>query len=86
MNHQPIKPVCSGFFFFFFYKVGPYMILEYCEKGQLRDWLMQQKNSTSEDTIEQLYRIIYGISKGMCHLETKKVYTFYFRIPRITLV
>eukprot|EP00105_Crassostrea_gigas_P033200 XP_011456474.1 PREDICTED: uncharacterized protein LOC105348641 [Crassostrea gigas] len=53
--------------------MGPYMILEYCEKGQLRDWLMQQKNSTSEDTIEQLYRIIYGISKGMCHLETKKI-------------
>lgn len=71
MSHQKIKPVCGDFFFL--HKVGPYMILEYCEKGQLRDWLMQQKNSTSEDTIEQLYRIIYGISKGMCHLETKKI-------------
>lgn len=62
------------------------MILEYCEKGQLRDWLMQQKNTTSEDTIEQLYRIIYGISKGMCHLEAKKVYIFYTFVSRFTLV
>lgn len=50
------------------------MILEYCEKGQLRDWLLQQKNTTSEDTIEQLFRIVYGISKGMFHLESKQVH------------
>lgn len=49
------------------------MILELCEKGQLRDWLLQQQNGTTDDTIEQLCRIIYGISRGMCHLETKQV-------------
>ncbi|XP_061173427.1 uncharacterized protein LOC133182595 [Saccostrea echinata] len=53
--------------------IGPYMILEFCEKGQLRDWLLQQKNATTEDTVEQLYRITYGISKGMCYLETKQI-------------
>lgn len=49
------------------------MILEYCEKGQLRDWLLQQQNSLTDDTVELLYRIVYGISKGMFYLETKKV-------------
>ncbi|XP_061179823.1 uncharacterized protein LOC133188421, partial [Saccostrea echinata] len=52
---------------------GPYMVLEYCEKGQLRDWLLQQKNASTVDTVELLYRIVYGISKGMCYLETKKL-------------
>ncbi|XP_062610978.1 uncharacterized protein LOC134272830, partial [Saccostrea cucullata] len=51
---------------------GPYMVFEYCTKGQLRDWLLQQKN-VAEDIIEQLYRIVYGISKGMAYLETKKL-------------
>lgn len=53
--------------------LGPYMILEYCEKGQLCDWLLDQKNVTTDDVVEHLYRIVYGISRGMCHLETKKI-------------
>ncbi|XP_062574387.1 uncharacterized protein LOC134236235 isoform X4 [Saccostrea cucullata] len=52
---------------------GPFMVLEYCEKGQLRDWLLQKKNAWAEDTEEQLYRIVYGISKGMAFLESKKL-------------
>lgn len=53
--------------------VGPYMVLEYCQNGQLRDWLLQQKNKSTEETVELLYRISYGISKGMYYLEIKKV-------------
>lgn len=53
--------------------VGPYMVLEYCQNGQLRDWLLQQKNISTEETVELLYRISYGISKGMYYLEIKKV-------------
>ncbi|XP_061164432.1 uncharacterized protein LOC133173456 [Saccostrea echinata] len=52
---------------------GPFMVLEYCEKGQLRDWLLQKKNTWAEDTEEQLHRIVYGISKGMSFLESKKL-------------
>lgn len=52
---------------------GPYMVLEYCQNGQLRDWLLQQKNTSTEETVELLYRISYGISKGMYFLETKKL-------------
>lgn len=49
------------------------MVLEYCQNGQLRDWLVQQKNKSTEETVELLYRISYGISKGMYYLEIKKV-------------
>ena len=56
--------------------VGPYMVLEYCVNGQLRDWLLQQKNAVTEDTVELLHRITYGVSKGMYYLETKKVANF----------
>lgn len=52
---------------------GPYMVLEYCQNGQLRDWLLQQKNKSTEETVELLYRISYGISKGMYYLEIKKL-------------
>lgn len=50
------------------------MVLEYCQNGQLRDWLLQQKNKSTEETVELLYRISYGISKGMYYLEIKKVF------------
>ena len=52
------------------------MVLEYCINGQLRDWLLQQKNAVTEDTVELLHRITYGVSKGMFNLETKKVAYF----------
>ncbi|XP_061168936.1 uncharacterized protein LOC133178201 [Saccostrea echinata] len=52
---------------------GPYMVFEYCTRGQLRDWLLQQKNESTEEIVELLYRIVYGISKGMYYLETKKI-------------
>ena len=52
------------------------MVLEYCINGQLRDWLLQQKNAVTENTVELLHRITYGVSKGMFYLETKKVAYF----------
>lgn len=57
----------------FHYTVGPYMVLEFCEVGQLNSWLQQQKNKANEETSEQLCRICYGICKGMLHLESRKV-------------
>jgi hypothetical protein len=52
--------------------VGPYMVLELCELGQLSLWLQKEKDKANEETSEQLCRIAYGISKGMLHLENKK--------------
>lgn len=57
----------------FLFTVGPYMVLEFCEVGQLNSWLQQQKNTANEETSEQLCRICYGICKGMLHLESRKV-------------
>nr|XP_034323632.1 uncharacterized protein LOC105320732 isoform X2 [Crassostrea gigas] len=53
--------------------LGPYMVLEFCEVGQLNSWLHQQKNTANEETSEQLCRICYGICKGMLHLESRKL-------------
>lgn len=53
--------------------LGPYMVLEFCEVGQLNSWLQQQKNTANEETSEQLCRICYGICKGMLHLESRKL-------------
>ncbi|XP_048736746.2 uncharacterized protein LOC125651937 [Ostrea edulis] len=53
--------------------LGPYMVLELCELGQLSTWLQKEKDKANEDTSEQLCRISYGISKGMFHLETRKL-------------
>uniref|UniRef100_K1PLN0 Megakaryocyte-associated tyrosine-protein kinase n=1 Tax=Magallana gigas TaxID=29159 RepID=K1PLN0_MAGGI len=53
--------------------VGPYMVLEFCEVGQLNSWLQQQKNTANVETSEQLCRICYGICKGMLHLESRKL-------------
>ena len=68
-NYNHTKKHC----YCFFLVVGPYMVLDYCINGQLRDWLLQQKNAVTEDTVEWLHRITYGVSKGMYYLETKKV-------------
>ncbi|XP_061172823.1 uncharacterized protein LOC133182112 [Saccostrea echinata] len=53
--------------------LGPYMVLEYCELGQLNTWLQEQKSRANEETSEQLCRIVYGISKGMLHFENRKL-------------
>lgn len=49
------------------------MILEYCEEGNLRDWLLRKKDKISDDTIEKLFQMIFGVALGMEYLASKKV-------------
>ncbi|KAJ8306434.1 hypothetical protein KUTeg_016979 [Tegillarca granosa] len=53
--------------------LGPYMILEYCEEGTLKEWLDKKKNNATDDVFENLFRIVFEIAKGMEHLALKKI-------------
>ncbi|KAK3088866.1 hypothetical protein FSP39_024768, partial [Pinctada imbricata] len=53
--------------------LGPYMVMEFCESGNLRDWLQKQKRSVTEDLIETLYRLTLEVAKGMEHLANKEI-------------
>ncbi|XP_052083561.1 angiopoietin-1 receptor-like [Mytilus californianus] len=52
---------------------GPMMILEYCSKGVLKQFLEAIKSNISVDIDERLYRIVFGICLGMDFLASKKV-------------
>ncbi|CAC5405344.1 MATK [Mytilus coruscus] len=52
---------------------GPMMILEYCSKGLLKQFLEAIKSNMSVDIDERLYRIVFGICLGMDFLDSKKV-------------
>ncbi|KAK3090895.1 hypothetical protein FSP39_015547 [Pinctada imbricata] len=53
--------------------LGPYMVMEFCETGNLRDWLQKQKKSVTEDVIESLHRLTLEVAKGMEHLANKEI-------------
>jgi hypothetical protein len=53
--------------------VGPYMLLEYCELGQLREWLIEHRNKVTDDLITDFCKMVHGVSKGMEALEQKGV-------------
>ncbi|XP_062589647.1 uncharacterized protein LOC134251279 [Saccostrea cucullata] len=53
--------------------VGPYMLLEYCELGQLKEWLIGQKDKINDDMITSLCKIVHGIAKGMEALAIKGI-------------
>ncbi|XP_050418757.2 tyrosine-protein kinase receptor Tie-1 [Patella vulgata] len=53
--------------------LGPVLISEYCEVGQLDKWLIQQRGNVTDDTTEILQRLAFGISKGMAYLASKKI-------------
>jgi hypothetical protein len=56
-----------------FIVVGPFIILEYCEKGTLRDYLLERKNNITMDLQENLFRFGLDIAKGMEYLAGKGV-------------
>lgn len=53
--------------------VGPYMLLEYCELGQLREWLIDHRNKVTDELITDFCKMVHGIAKGMEALEQKEV-------------
>ncbi|XP_062589685.1 uncharacterized protein LOC134251302 isoform X1 [Saccostrea cucullata] len=52
---------------------GPYMLLEYCELGQMREWLIDQRNKVNDDLITDFCKMIQGIAKGMEALAIKGI-------------
>ena len=56
-----------------FLSVGPVMLLEYCEGGPMKDWLVDNKTRVNDDVIERLFRFAYDIARGMQFLASKEV-------------
>ncbi|XP_071145207.1 uncharacterized protein, partial [Mytilus edulis] len=52
---------------------GPMMILEYCSKGVLKQFLEAIKSNISVDIDERLSRMVFGICLGMDFLASKQV-------------
>jgi hypothetical protein len=52
-------------------------ILEYCEEGNLRDWLLRNNDRVGDEVVEKLFQIILGVSNGMKYLSSKKVLMLY---------
>ncbi|XP_061191568.1 uncharacterized protein LOC133199715 [Saccostrea echinata] len=52
---------------------GPYMLLEYCELGQMREWLIDQRNKVNDDLITDFCKMVQGIAKGMEALAIKGI-------------
>lgn len=49
------------------------MVLEHCEKGVLKDFLVSKKGNVTMDIEEILFRMCFGICLGMDYLSGKKV-------------
>ncbi|XP_076087536.1 uncharacterized protein LOC143057950 [Mytilus galloprovincialis] len=52
---------------------GPIMILEYCSKGVLKQFLEAIRSNLSKDIEEKLFRMVFGICQGMNFLASKQV-------------
>ncbi|VDI63435.1 Hypothetical predicted protein [Mytilus galloprovincialis] len=52
---------------------GPFMVLEYCEMGSLKDYLRDNKSKVNDDMTERLYRISYGTCMGMDYLASNGI-------------
>ncbi|VDI37212.1 Hypothetical predicted protein [Mytilus galloprovincialis] len=52
---------------------GPFMVLEYCESGVLKEFLISKKADVTVDLEERLFRMVFGICLGMDYLSSKKV-------------
>ncbi|KAK7096288.1 hypothetical protein V1264_005597 [Littorina saxatilis] len=53
--------------------LGPVLMLEYCESGQLDKWLKENQAKVTEDTVEKLYRFCRDIACGMEYLASKGI-------------
>ena len=49
------------------------MILEYCSKGVLKDFLVNIRSNLTVDIEERLFRMVFGICLGMDYLASQKV-------------
>lgn len=53
------------------------MVLEYCDHGPLRTWLKTLNGQATDSSIDALFRIVYGVTKGMEYLHSKKVISYF---------
>nr|XP_034310664.1 uncharacterized protein LOC117684080 isoform X3 [Crassostrea gigas] len=53
--------------------LGRFMVLEYCENGQLKEYLKANKHRVNDEMHEKLYRFACGICKGMNYLASQGV-------------
>jgi hypothetical protein len=58
---------------FLLFQVGPFMIYEYCENGNLRDYLESQRNNATMELQENMFRFGLDTCKGMEFLVSRKV-------------
>lgn len=58
---------------FIHFLVGRFMVLEYCENGQLKEYLKANKHRVNDEMHEKLYRFACGICKGMNYLASQGV-------------
>ncbi|PVD21755.1 hypothetical protein C0Q70_17556 [Pomacea canaliculata] len=52
---------------------GPVMVLEYCQGGQLDQWLTCNRQNVNDDVMENLFRFSRDIASGMRHLASKQI-------------
>ncbi|OWF35134.1 uncharacterized protein LOC110443319 [Mizuhopecten yessoensis] len=54
-------------------RMGPVMVLEYCDNGPMNKWLQRNKASVNETVVENLYRFSYDIVRGMEYLASQEI-------------
>ena len=54
--------------------VGPFILFEYCSKGQLNDHVSTLRSKVTVQVHEQLLRFCLQVARGMGFLAAKKVY------------
>ncbi|KAK3109029.1 hypothetical protein FSP39_021473 [Pinctada imbricata] len=52
---------------------GPVMILELCQGGTMKDWLIENKERADDEIIERLFRFSFDIARGMEYLAEKEI-------------
>ncbi|XP_071102354.1 uncharacterized protein [Haliotis cracherodii] len=53
--------------------LGPVMVLEYCQNGQLDKWLNAKRTAVSTDVFDTIQTITLGISRGMEYLSKRQI-------------
>ncbi|KAL3832350.1 hypothetical protein ACJMK2_024002 [Sinanodonta woodiana] len=53
--------------------IGPFIILEYCENGPLKNYLETQRNNITVELQEKMFRFGLDICKGMEYLASKNI-------------
>nr|AUY55153.1 fibroblast growth factor receptor [Haliotis diversicolor] len=53
--------------------LGPVMVLEYCETGQLDKWLTNQRSKINEETLDRIQNFALEIARAMEYLTSKGI-------------